>query len=91
MNKAELIDSIASKTGYSKKVSSEILNAFSSTVTDALVKGEKVQLVGFGSFETKTRAARKGLNPQTKEEIRIPACKAPTFKAGKTLKNIVNS
>lgn len=91
MNKAELIDSIASKTGYSKKVSSEILNAFSSTVTDALVKGEKVQLVGFGSFETKTRAARKGLNPQTKEEIRIPACKAPTFKAGKALKNIVNS
>ena len=91
MNKAELIDSIASKTGYSKKVSSEIINAFSSTVTDALVKGEKVQLVGFGSFETKTRAARKGLNPQTKEEIRIPACKAPTFKAGKTLKNIVNS
>ena len=91
MNKADLINSIASKTGYSKKVSSEIVNAFSETVTNALVKGEKVQLVGFGSFETKTRAARKGLNPQTKEEIRIPACKAPTFKAGKTLKNIVNS
>ena len=90
MNKADLINSIASKTGYSKKVSSEILNAFSETVTDALVSGEKVQLVGFGSFETKTRAARKGLNPQTKEEIRIPACKAPTFKAGKALKDIVN-
>ena len=90
MNKADLISSIASKTGYSKKVSSEILNAFSETVTDALVNGEKVQLVGFGSFETKTRAARKGLNPQTKEEIKIPACKAPTFKAGKALKDIVN-
>ena len=90
MNKADLINSIASKTGYSKKVSSEIVNAFSETVTDALVKGEKVQLVGFGSFETKTRAARKGLNPQTKQEIRIPACKAPTFKAGKALKDIVN-
>ena len=90
MNKADLINSIASKTGYSKKVSSEIVNAFSETVTDALVKGEKVQLVGFGSFETKTRAARKGLNPQTKEEIKIPACKAPTFKAGKALKDIVN-
>ena len=90
MNKAELIDSIASKTGYSKKISSEILNAFSSTVTDALVKGEKVQLVGFGSFESKTRAARKGLNPQTKEEIKIPASKAPVFKAGKALKEDVN-
>ncbi len=90
MNKADLINTIASKTGYSKKVSSEIVNAFSETVTDALVKGEKVQLVGFGSFETKSRAARKGLNPQTKEEIRIPACKAPTFKAGKALKDIVN-
>ena len=90
MNKAELIDSIASKTGFSKKASSEMLNAFSETVTNALVKGEKVQLVGFGSFETKTRAARKGLNPQTKEEIKIPACKAPTFKAGKALKDIVN-
>ena len=90
MNKAELIDSIASKTGYSKKVSSEVLSAVTDAVTDALVKGEKVQLVGFGSFETKTRAARKGLNPQTKEEIRIPACKAPTFKAGKALKDIVN-
>ena len=90
MNKADLISSIATKTGYSKKVSSEILNAFSETVTDALVNGEKVQLVGFGSFETKTRAARKGLNPQTKEEIKIPACKAPTFKAGKALKDIVN-
>ena len=59
-------------------------------LTDALVKGDKVQLVGFGSFEVRTRAARKGHNPQTKAEIKIPACKAPAFKAGKALKDIVN-
>ena len=90
MNKSDLVAAIAAKTGDTKKGAEESLNAFISVVTDALVKGDKVQLVGFGSFETKTRAARKGLNPQTKEEIKIPACKAPTFKAGKALKDIVN-
>ena len=68
----------------------ETLNAFVDVVTEALVKGEKVQLVGFGSFETRKRAARKGRNPQTKEEIKIPASKAPVFKAGKALKDLVN-
>ena len=68
----------------------ETLNAFVSVVTDSLTKGEKVQLVGFGSFEVRKRAARKGRNPQTKEEIKIPASKAPVFKAGKALKDLVN-
>ena len=66
------------------------LNAFIDVVTETLVKGDKVQLVGFGSFEVRKRAARKGRNPQTKEEIKIPASKAPVFKAGKALKDLVN-
>ena len=66
------------------------LNAFVDVVTESLVKGDKVQLVGFGSFEVRKRAARKGRNPQTKEEIKIPASKAPVFKAGKALKDLVN-
>ena len=90
MNKAQLIEAIAAKTGDSKKATDEALRAFVDVVTDALVKGDKVQLVGFGSFEVRTRAARKGHNPQTKSEIKIPACKAPAFKAGKALKDIVN-
>jgi len=81
---------MAAKTGDSKKATDEALRAFVDVVTDALVKGDKVQLVGFGSFEVRTRAARKGHNPQTKAEIKIPACKAPAFKAGKALKDIVN-
>ena len=67
-----------------------VLNAFVEAVTKSLVKGDKVQLVGFGSFEVRKRAARKGRNPQTKEEIKIPASKAPVFKAGKALKDLVN-
>ena len=90
MNRAELINAIAEKTGATKKATDETVKAFIEVVTDALVEGNKVQLVGFGTFETRTRAARKGLNPQTKAEIKIPACKAPSFKAGKALKDIVN-
>ncbi len=90
MNKSELIAAIAAKTGDTKKDAEATLNAFISVVTEALAKGEKVQLVGFGSFEVRKRAARKGRNPQTKEEIKIPASKAPVFKAGKALKELVN-
>ena len=73
MNKSELIAAIAAKTGETKKDAEATLNAFIDVVTEALVKGDKVQLVGFGSFEVRKRAARKGRNPQTKEEIKIPA------------------
>ncbi len=90
MNKAELVAAIATKTGATKKNAEETLNAFVNIVTDSLKKGDKVQLVGFGSFELRKRAARKGRNPQTKEEIKIPASKAPVFKAGKALKDVVN-
>lgn len=90
MNKSDLIAAIAAKTGDTKKSAEETVNAFVNVVTEALVKGDKVQLVGFGSFEVRKRAARKGRNPQTKEEIKIPASKAPVFKAGKALKDLVN-
>ena len=84
MNKSELIAAIAAKTGETKKDAEATLNAFIDVVTEALVKGDKVQLVGFGSFEVRKRAARKGRNPQTKEEIKIPASKAPVFKLSNT-------
>ena len=90
MNKAELVAAIAAKTGDTKKVAEASVNAFVDVITDALAKGDKVQLVGFGSFEVRKRAARKGRNPRTKEEIKIPASKAPVFKAGKALKDLVN-
>ena len=90
MNKTDLIQSLASKTGLTKKDTETFLNAFIEVVTESLVKGDKVQLVGFGSFEVRKRAARKGRNPQTKEEIKIPASKAPIFKAGKVLKDLIN-
>ena len=90
MNKAELIAAVAAKTGDTKKTAEEAVNAFVEVVTNALKEGDKVQLVGFGSFEVRKRAARKGRNPQTKEEIKIPASKAPVFKAGKALKDLVN-
>ncbi len=90
MNKSDLIAAIAEKTGETKKSAEASLDAFVSTITESLKKGEKVQLVGFGSFEVRKRAARKGRNPQTKEEIKIPASKAPVFKAGKALKDLVN-
>ena len=90
MNKAELVAAIAAKTGDTKKGAEASVNAFVDVITDALAKGDKVQLVGFGSFEVRKRAARKGRNPKTKEEIKIPASKAPVFKAGKALKDLVN-
>ena len=90
MNKSDLIAAIAAKTECTKKDAEARWNAFVDVVTEALVKGDKVQLVGFGSFEVRKRAARKGRNPQTKEEIKIPASKAPVFKAGKALKDLVN-
>ena len=90
MNKSELVDALSKKTGATKKASEETLNAFVEVVTDALKKGDKVQLIGFGSFEVRKRAARKGRNPQTGEEIKIAASKSPVFKAGKALKDTVN-
>ena len=91
MNKTELIAAIAEKAELSKKDSEKALKAFADVVAEELQKGEKVQLVGFGTFEVRKRAARKGRNPQTKQEIKIPASKAPVFKAGKALKNTVNN
>ena len=91
MNKADLIAAIAAKTGETKKSAEASVNAFVDVITESLVKGDKVQLVGFGSFEVRKRAARKGRNPQTKEEIKIPASKAPVFKAGKALKDMLNA
>ena len=89
MNKAELIAAAAEKAGLSKKDAEKAVNAALDTITEALVGGDKVQLVGFGAFEVKERAARIGRNPQTKEEIQIPASKVPQFKAGKALKDAI--
>ena len=86
MTKKELIDVVAKKTGLSKKDSEAAVNAFTGTVTDVIKKGDKLQLVGFGTFETSKRAARKGKNPQTGEVIKIPATTVPKFKAGSALK-----
>ena len=90
MNKGELVSAISEKTDMSKKSAEELLNALTTIVAEELKKGEKIQLIGFGSFEVRKRAARKGRNPQTKEEIKIPASNAPVFKAGKALKDTVN-
>lgn len=90
MNKADLISSMASKGEITKVDAEKALNAFIESVEEALVNGDKVQLVGFGSFEVRERAARKGRNPQTKKEITIKASKAPVFKVGKALKDMVN-
>ncbi len=89
MNKAELVANMAEKCELTKKDAEKALNAFVTTIEEALVKGEKVQLVGFGSFEVKERAARKGRNPQTGKEISIAASKVPVFKVGKSLKDVV--
>ncbi len=92
MNKAELIASIAEKAEMSKKDAEASLNAFMDSVKESLAAEEKVQLVGFGTFDVRARKARKGRNPRNpKQEIDIPASKAPVFKAGKSLKEIVNS
>lgn len=90
MNKAELIASMAEKCELTKKDTEKALKAFMDTVQETLAAGDKVQLVGFGTFEVKQRAARVGRNPRTKEEIKIPASKAPLFKPGKDLKDSVN-
>ena len=90
MNKTELIAAIAEKSGLTKKDSEKALLAFVESVEDALKQGEKVQLVGFGTFDVKTRAARTGINPQTKKPVEIAASKAPSFKAGKALKDALN-
>lgn len=90
MNKAELITSMAEKSELTKKDAEKALKAFIESVEDALAKGDKVQLVGFGTYEVKERAARVGRNPKTREEIQIPASKVPVFKAGKDLKDLVN-
>ena len=90
MNKSELVASISEKSGVSKKDAEKVLEAFQDTVEEALAKGEKVQLVGFGTFEVRERAERKGRNPQTMAEITILASRAPIFKAGKLLKDKVN-
>ena len=89
MNKAELVAAVAEKTGLSKKDSEKAVNAAFDAISETLVEGGKVQLVGFGSFETKSRNARVGRNPRTKEEIEIPASRVPAFKAGKALKDAV--
>ena len=89
MNKTELIAAVAEKAGMTKKDAERAVNAALDTITEALAEGEKVQLVGFGSFEVKKRAERTGLNPKTMESIAIPATKAPVFKAGKALKDAV--
>ncbi len=89
MNKAELIAKTAEKAGLSKKDSEKVVNAAIDSISEALAAGEKVQLVGFGVFEVKDRAARMGRNPKTKEAIEIPASKTPVFKAGKALKDVV--
>ena len=91
MNKSELIDSIAAASGLTKTDSAKALDAFVSSVSAALKSGDDVRLVGFGTFAVKERAARTGLNPQTKEKIEIAASKAPAFKAGKALKDAVNA
>ena len=89
MTKAELIAKIADQAGLSKKDAEKALNATIASITGALKKGDKVALVGFGTFETRKRAARKGKNPQTGKEISIPATVSPAFKAGKALKEAV--
>lgn len=91
MNKAELVAKIAEKSELTKKEAELALNAFMKSVEEALIEGDKVQLIGFGTFEARERAARQGRNPRNPEEvIDIPASKAPVFKAGKGFKDIVN-
>ena len=91
MNKTELIAAVAEQAGISKKDAEKALKAFTDVVAEELKNGGKVQLVGFGTFEVSERAEREGRNPQTKKTITIPASKAPKFKAGKALKDMVNA
>lgn len=91
MNKGELVTELAKKTELSRKDAEKVLNAFVDTVSASLAKGDKIQLIGFGTFEVKNRPARVARNPRTGEEIKIAASKAPVFKAGKGLKDKVNT
>ena len=90
MSKTELVNAVAEKTGTSKKDAEKAVSSTLDAITEALVNGDKVQIIGFGTFEVKERAERVGRNPQTKEEITIPASKLPSFKAGKALKEAVS-
>ena len=90
MNKADLIAAVAEKTGQTKKDVEAVVNAITDVIEEALTRGEKVSLVGFGTFEVGDRAARTGRNPQTKEEIKIPATRVPAFRAGKALKDKIH-
>ena len=90
MNRTDLIEKVVESTGVTKKEATAVVTAAFDATTEALVAGDKVQLIGFGTFETRERAARMGKNPQTGEAVEIAACKAPAFKAGKALKEAVN-
>ncbi|MBE6753547.1 MAG: HU family DNA-binding protein [Ruminococcaceae bacterium] len=90
MNKTELINAVAEKTGLSKKDSDKAVNAVIDAIVEAVAREEKVQIVGFGTFEVRIRSARKGRNPRTKEEIDIPESRLPVFKAGQPFKNAVS-
>ena len=90
MNKTQFVDAVAQKAGMSKREAEAAVNAMTAVIADELKAGEKVQLIGFGTFEVKTRAARNGRNPKTGETITIAASKAPAFSAGKALKDAVN-
>lgn len=91
MNKSDLIAAVAAKTGDTKKNAEASINALIDVIAESLKDGEKIQVVGFGSFEVRERAERKGRNPQTGKEMKIAAKKAPVFKAGKALKDLVNN
>lgn len=91
MNKKELIAAVAEKAEVTKKEAEAVLNAAFETITATLASGEKVQLIGFGTFDVRARAARKGKNPRTGEVVKIKACKVPAFKAGAGLKEAVNA
>ena len=91
MNKTELVVAVAEQAGLSRKDAEAAVKAFTDVVADALKNGDKIQLVGFGTFEVSERAAREGRNPKTGESMKIEACKTPKFKAGKALKDLVNA
>ncbi|WP_297963378.1 HU family DNA-binding protein [uncultured Anaerovibrio sp.] len=91
MNKSQLVAKVAEKAGLTKKDAEKAVNGLFASIQEALVAGDKVQMIGFGTFEVKARAARTGRNPQTGDEIKIAASKNPAFKAGKALKEAVNT
>ncbi|MGN0667407.1 MAG: HU family DNA-binding protein [Huintestinicola sp.] len=91
MTKAELINAIAEKGGFSKKDAEKALNAVTASITEALVNQDKVQIVGFGTFEVRDKKAKEAINPRTKEKVMVPARKSPAFKAGKALKDAVDA